>query len=128
MFRDRPMFRAFLTVLVCVSPALAAPPISAVAYRPDGKLLAAGTHGSVALIDPAKGDVISDLTGLPGRVTALAFSADRLAVACGEPGKAGVVRVYDPANPKAALAEFTAHKDAIYGMGFSPDGKTLATA
>lgn len=120
------MLRAIL-LLVCASPALAASPVSAVAYRPDGKLLAAGTRGAVALIDPAKGDVVADLSGLPGRVTALAFSADRLAVACGEPGKAGVVRIYDPSNPKAALAEFIAHKDAIYGLAFSPDGKTLAT-
>lgn len=124
------MLRAILILLLLTVPAFAAAPVSAVAYRPDGKLLAASTRGEVALIDPAKGEVVADLTGLPGRVTAVAFSANHLAVACGEPGKAGVVRLYEARDPKTAksISEFTAHKDAIYGLAFSPDGTTLATA
>ena len=82
----------------------AAPPVTALAYRTDGALLAAGTHGQVVLIDPKSGDDVGVLPGIPGRVTGLAFSkAGLLAVACGEPGKAGVVRLYDfgPGRPSA---------------------------
>ena len=41
-----------------------------------------------------------------------------------------MVRLYDTRDPKATkpAAELAAHKDAIYALAFSPDGKTLATA
>ncbi|QEL15670.1 WD40 repeat domain-containing protein [Limnoglobus roseus] len=124
------MFR-FTLLLLAFAPALvAAPPVTALAYRGDGQLLAAGTHGVVTLIDPATGDAVATLPQT-GRVTALAFSkAGTLAVAAGEPGKAGVVRLYDFAVGKLNVkptAEFTAHRDAIYTLAFSPDG-TLASA
>ncbi|HET6575676.1 MAG TPA: hypothetical protein VFG68_18900, partial [Fimbriiglobus sp.] len=121
-----------LAALVVTAPAIAAPPpVTALAYRPDGKLLAAGTRGVVHLIDPGKGEVVADLPGQAGRVTAAAISrSGALAVASGEPAKSGVVRLYDTRDLKQTkpTAEFTAHKDAIYALAFSPDGKTLATA
>src|SRR5262245_40722450 len=52
-----------------------AAPIAAVAYRPDGKLLAAAGHREVLLLDAA-GEVMGKLGELPPRVTALAFSRD----------------------------------------------------
>ena len=80
-------------VLVTVAGAArlpAAPPVTALAYRPDGGLLAAGTHAQVLLIDPKTGDDVGALREIPGRVTGLAFSkVGLLAVACGEPGKRG---------------------------------------
>lgn len=119
---------AFLFLLFA-SPLAAAPPVASLAYRADGGLLAAGTHGAVALVDPATGDFLANLPGQTGRVTALAFSkAGTLAVASGEPGKSGTVRLYDSKlNPKP-IAEIAAHRDAIYALAFSPDGATLATA
>jgi hypothetical protein len=124
------MFRIILPLLFLTTPALAAPPVTALAYRADGQLLAAGTHGSVTLVDPATGDAVATLPQA-GRVTAVAFSkAGTLAVAAGEPGKSGVVRLYDlgkAVNPKPT-AEVAAHRDAIYTLAFSPDGGTLASA
>ncbi len=123
-----------LAVLTVTGPASAAPPpVSALAYRPDGQLLAAGTRGVVYLIDPATGEVAADLTGQDGRVTAVAFAKSGwLAVASGEPGKSGVVRLYEIRDPKTAppklAAEFAAHTDAVYALAFSPDSKTLASA
>lgn len=120
------------TLLVCLNITFAAPPaVTALAYRADGAMLAAGTHGSVAIINPKTGEAITKLDGQTGRVTAVAFSKDnRLAVASGTPGVSGIVRIYDAANTLSAkpIAEFTAHKDAIYAVAFSPDAKLLATA
>ena len=131
MFELRTLISAAM-ILVCFDSSSAAPPaVTALAYRADGAMLAAGTHGSVAIIDPKTGEAIAKLDGQTGRVTAVAFSKDnRLAVASGTPGVSGIVRVYDAANALSAkpIAEFTAHKDAIYAIAFSPDAKVLATA
>jgi len=109
------------------------PPVTAVAYHPGGKFLVAGTHGDVAVIDTAKGEVVSRLGGQTSRVTALAFSRDgkRLAVASGEPAKSGVVRIYSVAEtgPKfEAKGELSGAKDVQYTLDFAPDNKTLAAA
>jgi WD40 repeat protein len=123
------MFRAVVVVsLFTAGIASAAPPVSAVAYSPDGKRLAAGTRGVVHLVDPASGEITAELPGQVQRVTAVAFSADRLAVASGEPGKSGVLKLYTLGDPAKPMVEFVAHKDVIYALAFSPDGKTLATA
>ncbi|HUR54619.1 MAG TPA: hypothetical protein VMZ71_10840, partial [Gemmataceae bacterium] len=112
-----------------VSPTLAAPPVAAVAYHPNGKLIAAGTQDVVRLFDAA-GTPTGKIAGQIGRVTALAFasSGDWLAIATGEAGKSGVVRVYATTATDKPVATIDAHKDAVYAVAFSPDGKKLATA
>src|SRR5262249_59335035 len=86
----------------------AAPPIAALAYRPDGKLLAVGAHKAVMMVDLATDDVMGQFAAHPGRVTALAFSRDgrRLAVASSSPGTAGDVFLY-------ALAKTVTENGAI---------------
>src|SRR5262249_49278663 len=107
--------------------------VSALAYRPDGKLLAAGGHKEVILINPVSGDVTGKLRARRGRVPARASGgAGRLrGVAGGPAGTAGEVRVYAVAadgrpasKPDRTLA---AHKDLVHDLAFSSDQKTLAT-
>jgi hypothetical protein len=109
------------------------PAVTALAYRPDGKLLAAGGKKEVTFIDPATGDVLGKLAGQSGKVTALAFSKDGklLAAASGAAGTTGEVRLYavpatgvPAAKPDHVLA---GHKDLIHEVVFSPDQKQLAT-
>ncbi len=120
--------RHLIAFALCLAPVVAAPPpVSAVAYSPDGKLLAAGTRGT-AFVFNAKNEPVAELTGQTQRVTALAFSATHLAVASGEPGKSGIVKLYTLAKLTDNPVTVTAHKDAIYTLAFSPDGATLATA
>jgi WD40 repeat protein len=109
-------------------------PVAAVAYRPDGKLLAAGTHREAILLDVATGDVVAKLPGQLAKVTALAFSVDgrRLAVASGTPGTAGEVRLYalpadGPPGPQPERV-LKGHADIIYALAFRPGGQVLATA
>jgi hypothetical protein len=122
--------RTLLAFLCSTSLASAAPPVSAVAYHPNGSSFAAGTLGTVYLFD-AEGTLIAELPGHTSRITGLAISKlNVLAVASGDAGKSGIVTLYDLRDPKAPkrLAEITAHKDIVYALQFSPEGKTLATA
>jgi WD40 repeat protein len=110
----------------------APPPVAALAYRPDGKLLAAGIYQEVVLLDPSNGTELGRLAGQAETVTALAFSPDgqRLAIASGASGAAGELRIYAFQNGQVVpKPEYTiaAHADIIYSIAFSPDGKTLAT-
>lgn len=105
--------------------AVPAPVSSAVAYSADGKLLAVGRHGAVEILNAESLQTERTVIGLSGRVTALAFAPNgTLAIAAGEPGRAGTVRLV-PAVGKPV--DFKAHNDAVYGLAFAIDG-TLATA
>jgi hypothetical protein len=109
------------------------PPVTALAYRPDGKMLAAGAYKEVIILDPDTGEITAKLTGQSTKVTALAFSRDgkRLAVASGAAGISGELRVYDipyDLKPNAKKPDVFKHADLDYDFTFSPDGKFLAFA
>lgn len=103
--------------------------IGALAFHPDGKLLALGAFKEVRLIDPATGKLVATLPGESEDVRAVAFSADGrlLAAAGGQPGRGGEVKIWD-AEKRAPLRTITGHADCIYTVAFAPDGKSLATA
>ncbi|MDB5313706.1 MAG: translocation protein TolB [Gemmataceae bacterium] len=122
-------------VILVAAPAVAGPPaVSAVAYHPQAKVVAFGTHDGAQLVVPATGEPAGRLPGPAGRVTAVAFdpTGNWAAVAGGEPGKTGIVQLtsLDPTGRPAGKPEVVipAHADAVYAVAFSPDGKRLATA
>ena len=105
------------------------PPVTALAFRGDGRLLAVGTHGAVVAWDLADGRPALILDDVPGPVHALAFSRDGrlLAVGAGLPARTGVVRVYDVPGG-TLLHEFDGHNDVVFGLAFRPDGAQIASA
>jgi WD40 repeat protein len=104
------------------------PEIDAVAYSPDGSMLATGGYREVRLLD-RKGNLTGALKGHAEKVRALAFSRDGklLAGAGGEPGRFGEVKIWDVAK-RQELRTIKGHTDCIYAVAFSPDGASLATS
>ena len=102
----------------------------AMAFRPDGKLLAVaggapGRLGETRLFQPGDGKLVRVLAATSDVVLDVAFNpaGDRLAVASAD----GVVRVFEVASGKLQLT-ITSHSDWIMAVSWSADGKQLATA
>lgn len=112
-----------------VTPGRSAAPVTALAFAPDGKLLAAGGFRSVRLVDPATGTVTRTLSGPVDQVQAVAFSPDGrwLAAAGGVPGERGEVIVWDIAAGKLLRRFGNAHADVVYGLAWKPNGAAASS-
>lgn len=102
--------------------------IQTLAFSPKAGLIAAGSYASVQLLDAATRQPKRTLDAIAVKVNALAFSADgtMLFAAAGDAGLAGVAYQWKVADG-TLVRKFEGHKDALYALALSPDGKTLAT-
>jgi sugar lactone lactonase YvrE len=103
--------------------------INAVAYSPSAKLIAIAKSKEVELRSDTDLRLVRTLSGSEGNVNAVVFSADGrdLYTAGGQPGWSGEIRQWNVAEGKALKTISAAHKDTIYTLALSPDGKVLAT-
>jgi len=130
------MTRSLLSLAVVAltaAAAPAAPAVTAAAYHAQGKVVAFAVGGEVRVFDALTAAPLATLPGPGGRVTAVAFdpAGKYVAVAGGEAGKTGLVALtaLDAAGvPRGKPAAAPPHKDAVYALAFSRDGKRLATA
>jgi WD40 repeat protein len=102
-------------------------PVTAVAFSPDGNLLASSGYHEVILWNPADKSIVRRIGGLSERVFDIAFSPDgsKLAVAAGTPGQWGELKVFQTADG-VPIADLVTVDDAMFGVAFSPDGTRLA--
>jgi WD40 repeat protein len=102
------------------------PVISALAFSPDGKLLAVSGYHEV-LVHHVDGMLAARLVGASERIQALAFSPDgkRLAVSGGSPGRFGEVQIWDHAKKKLKVS-LPITFDTVYGVSWSHDGTRVA--
>jgi mono/diheme cytochrome c family protein len=103
--------------------------LTALAVSPDGHTHAVARYGVVELLENPGGGVRRRFEGLPGKVTHLAFSPDgsRLAAATGVASISGAVHCWNLAGDASPILFEGAHRDLVYAVRWSPDGRTLAT-
>lgn len=102
-------------------------PVTALAFRPDGKQLYVGGYHELTVWNPEDGQLLRRIGNVGERTYALQFSPDgkTLAVASGAPGRLGEVRLFNAANDELQKVIGTA-SDVMFDVAFSPDGKHLA--
>jgi WD40 repeat protein len=89
--------------------------------------LAVTGYHEIVLHKPDGTGIVGRLVGLSERVQSVAFSPDGklLAASAGDPGRVGEVQVWDVEKRKLKLSAPVTF-DTLYGVSWSPDGKTLA--
>jgi RNA polymerase sigma factor (sigma-70 family) len=109
---------------------------SALAFSPDGKLLASGRDfdlprkqgqdNPIQLWDVATGKELRRLIGHKDRVLSIAFSPDGKTLASGAQRYDATLRLWDVVTGNEVFA-LKGHGGELQSVAFSPDGKTVAT-
>lgn len=103
-------------------------PITALAFSPDGKTLAASGYREITLWEPTTGKLLARWPTKAHRIADLEFTKDgkTLIHAGGTPGRYGEVVVWDVATAKEARTLFQG-KDMVFCLAIRPGDQEVAT-
>ena len=118
-----------LSGLTANSASGANPPVTAVAFSPDGNRVVVGSQAGIEIRDWPQLTRQQTLTAEFPNVHELAFSPDArvLAVGGGAPAESGTIQLF--AWPNAdTIAVHAAHEDAVYSLDWNAESTKLAVA
>ena len=103
--------------------------VRAVAFSPDGSLLAAAgglpaRSGEVDIFDVAKRKIVHTIKGHSDCIYAVAFSPDGKTIATA--GYDKLIKLWDVASEKE-IRTLKDHIDAVYALAITPDGKRIVS-
>jgi WD40 repeat protein/mono/diheme cytochrome c family protein len=103
------------------------PVINAIAYSPDGALLAVGGYKEILLHKADGWAIEARLLGKSDRILSLGFTPDgkTLVAVGGTPARLGEVQIWNVAS-REMTRSVTATNDTLFGGSISPDGKYVA--
>uniref|UniRef100_UPI0026236F64 WD40 repeat domain-containing protein n=1 Tax=uncultured Gimesia sp. TaxID=1678688 RepID=UPI0026236F64 len=100
--------------------------VSSVAFSPDGRLIASGSHdNTVKVWDAESGAQLVQMNGHKEAVNSVAFSHDGRRIVTGSNDKS--VRVWD-AESGDQLVEMNGHTQYVTSVAFSPNGQRIISA
>jgi len=103
----------------------ALPGVNAVAFAPDGKILASGGEdGAIALWDSQTGRLLRNIKAHQHGIKTIAFSPDGQTLASGSGDN--TIKLWDVRTGKLQQT-LTGHSGWVFAVAFSPDGRTLAS-
>lgn len=105
----------------------ALPSVSALAWSPDGSVIAVAGYHEVLLHSSDGERLTGRLVGFSPSIASLAFSPDGrlLATAGGATSEYGEIQLWDVATQKL-LRSIRTSNDTVFGVSFSPDGSRVA--
>ncbi|RKU05896.1 hypothetical protein C6501_19355 [Candidatus Poribacteria bacterium] len=103
------------------------PVVSAMAYAPDGNVLAVSGVNEVLLYDTKSFELKARLVGKARRIQSIVYADEGkiVGIAGGSPAQFGEVQLWDTATNKLTKAIRSTY-DTIYGLSFSPDATRVA--
>ncbi len=109
--------------------AAAQPPITAMAFSPDGSTLLVGSQHGVRRYSWPGRNLLGTLSCALSHVHDLQFSPDgrHLVAAGGTPGESGTIELFDWPSGRS-LSSLQLHDDLVYQVAWSGNGQQLATA
>jgi len=117
---------AIFLLALCSNATVGKPPVTALAFAPDGTTVIVGSQSGVEIRSWPELKVQQTIATAMSQVHDIAVFQDRFAVVGGEPSEFGSIEVYTHSGRR--LSRSSRHRDVIYAADWSPDGRQLATA